>query len=103
MTEKPGIKLAEYLETKGPLPGPQVAKLAIQLAQMMGDESESETGSRAPVLHTGRILVTTSGKIDITPSDETDLGLPVVASFPSTHRLRKYAAKKVTSDPASTL
>ena len=82
MTEKPGIKLAEYLETKGPLPGPQVAKLAIQLAQMMGDESESETGSRAPVLHTGRILVTTSGKIDITPSDETDLGLPVVASFP---------------------
>ena len=39
MTEKPGIKLAEYLETKGPLPGPQVAKLAIQLAQMMGDLS----------------------------------------------------------------
>ncbi len=82
MTEKPGIKLAEYLETKGPLPGPQVAKLAIQLAQIMGEESESETGSRAPVLHTGRIMVTTGGKIDITPSDETDLGLPVVASFP---------------------
>ena len=36
MTDKPGIKLAEYLETKGPLPGPQVAKLAIQLAQGMG-------------------------------------------------------------------
>ncbi len=82
MTDKPGIKLAEYLETKGPLPGPQVAKLAIQLAQMIGEESESETGSRAPVLHTGRIIITTSGKIDITPSDETDLGLPIVASFP---------------------
>ena len=59
-----------------------MAKLAIQLAQMLGEESESETGSRAPVLHTGRIVVTTSGKIDITPSDETDLGLPIVASFP---------------------
>ena len=82
MTDIPGIKLAEYLETKGPLPGPQVAKLAIQLAQMMGEESESETGSRAPVLHTGRIIITTSGKIGITPSDETDLGLPIVASFP---------------------
>lgn len=82
MTEKPGIQLADYITSKGPLPGPQVAKLAIQLAQVMGAESESETGSRAPVLHTGRIVITTSGKIDITPSDETDLGLPIVASFP---------------------
>lgn len=82
MTEKPGIKLADYLASKGSLPGPQVAKLAVQLAQLMGTESESETGSRAPVLHTGRIIINTSGKIDVTPSDETDLGLPVVASFP---------------------
>ena len=82
MTDKPGIKLAEHLKNKGPLPGPQVAKLAIQLAQMIGEESESETGSRAPVLHIGRIIITASGKIDISPSDETDLGLPIVASFP---------------------
>lgn len=82
MTENAGIKLDKYLESKGPLPGPQVVRLACQLAQVMGSESESETGSRSPVLHVGRIAVTTSGKIDITPSDETDLGLPIVASFP---------------------
>ena len=95
MTEKPGIQLADYITSKGPLPGPQVAKLAIQLAQVMGAESESETGSRAPVLHTGRIVITTSGKIDITPSDETDLGLPIVASFPH-HSSRRSPERNAT-------
>ena len=82
MTENAGIRLDKYLETKGPLPGPQLVRMAWQLAQVMGSESESETGSRAPVLHVGRILITPNGKIDVTPSDETDLGLPIVASFP---------------------
>ena len=82
MTENAGIRLDKYLETKGPLPGPQLVRMAWQLAQVMGSESESETGSRAPVLHVGRILITANGKIDVTPSDETDLGLPIVASFP---------------------
>ncbi|MAM45369.1 MAG: hypothetical protein VYB34_07535 [Planctomycetota bacterium] len=82
MTENAGINLEKYLSSKGPLPGPQVVRLACQLAKVMGEESESETGTRAPVLHVGRIVITASGKIDITPSDETDLGLPVVASFP---------------------
>lgn len=82
MTENAGIRLDRYLETKGPLPGPQLVRLAWQLAQVMGSESESETGSRAPVLHVGRILIASNGKIDVTPSDETDLGLPIVASFP---------------------
>ncbi|MCH2585984.1 MAG: hypothetical protein MK138_14575, partial [Planctomycetes bacterium] len=82
MTENAGIRLDKYLETKGPLPGPQLVRMAWQLAQVMGSESESETGSRAPVLHVGRILIASNGKIDVTPSDETDLGLPVVASFP---------------------
>lgn len=82
MTENAGIRLDKYLETKGPLPGPQLVRMAWQLAQVMGSESESETGSRAPVLHVGRILIASNGKIDVTPSDETDLGLPIVASFP---------------------
>ena len=82
MTENAGINLEKYLSSKGPLPGPQVVRLACQLAKVMGEESESETGTRAPVLHVGRIVITSSGKIDITPSDEADLGLPVVASFP---------------------
>lgn len=82
MTENAGINLEKYLSSKGPLPGPQVVRLACQLAKVMGEESESETGTRAPVLHVGRIVITASGKIDITPSDDTDLGLPVVASFP---------------------
>ena len=82
MTENAGIRLDKYLETKGPLPGPQLVRMAWQLAQVMGSESESETGSRAPVLHVGRILIAPNGKIDVTPSDETDLGLPIVASFP---------------------
>ena len=82
MTENAGIKLDKYLETKGALPGPQLVRMAWQLAQVMGSESESETGSRAPVLHVGRILIAANGKIDVSPSDETDLGLPIVASFP---------------------
>ncbi|MEC9031208.1 MAG: hypothetical protein VYB15_04950, partial [Planctomycetota bacterium] len=82
MTENAGIRLDQYLETKGALPGPQLVRMAWQLAQVMGSESESETGSRAPVLHVGRILIAANGKIDVTPSDETDLGLPIVASFP---------------------
>ena len=82
MTENAGIRLDKYLETKGSLPGPQLVRMAWQLAQVMGSESESETGSRAPVLHVGRILIAANGKIDVTPSDETDLGLPIVASFP---------------------
>ena len=82
MTENAGIRLDQYLETKGSLPGPQLVRMAWQLAQVMGSESESETGSRAPVLHVGRILIAANGKIDVTPSDETDLGLPIVASFP---------------------
>ena len=82
MTENAGIRLDKYLEAKGSLPGPQLVRMAWQLAQVMGSESESETGSRAPVLHVGRILIAPNGKIDVTPSDETDLGLPIVASFP---------------------
>ena len=82
MTENVGINLEKHLSSKGPLPGPQVVRLAWQLAKVMEEESESETSTRIPVLHVGRIIITSSGKIDVTPTDETDLGLPIVASFP---------------------